>query len=106
MKPNKIHNRLTPTVISLIIFLSLFFINTSLVSAITCGPYTLNKTSDSFPLGGGSNSVNVTATAGCSWTAKSNDTWIHLSGTWGGFTGTGDTGGSIGFSSSTNVLGT
>lgn len=40
--------------------------------------YTLSSTSSSFNSAGGTGSVNVTAVAGCSWAATSNDNWISV----------------------------
>jgi PKD repeat protein len=40
--------------------------------------YKISPTTKSFSLSGGSSSVQVTAGSNCSWTAKSNASWIHL----------------------------
>ncbi|MBA2731583.1 MAG: DUF4214 domain-containing protein, partial [Acidobacteria bacterium] len=40
--------------------------------------YSISPTSQSFNASGGANSVAVTATAGCVWTATSNDSWITV----------------------------
>jgi glucose/arabinose dehydrogenase len=41
--------------------------------------YAISPTSQSFPASGGTGTVNVTAGAGCTWTAKSNDpSWISV----------------------------
>ncbi len=49
--------------------------------------YAILPLSESFTAGGGTGSVAVTATAGCAWTATSNDLWITVT---GGSSGTGD----------------
>ncbi len=40
--------------------------------------YSISPTSKSFPKGGGSGSINVSAGAGCSWTAVSNASWVTI----------------------------
>jgi len=40
--------------------------------------YTISPTSESFPALGGSGSVSVYSQAGCTWTATTNSTWIHI----------------------------
>jgi hypothetical protein len=40
--------------------------------------YQLSATSQSFPLGGGTGSVNVTAGTGCKWMASSNVNWVTV----------------------------
>jgi hypothetical protein len=40
--------------------------------------YSISPTSQSFPSSGGTGSVNVTAPAGCNWTATSNASWITI----------------------------
>ena len=46
-------------------------------SNVNC-TYLLSPTNASYPTGGGSGSVNVTAQPGCIWKAISNDTWITV----------------------------
>lgn len=41
--------------------------------------FSLNSTDASFPVGGGSGSVNVSAGAGCAWMALSNAPWLTIS---------------------------
>jgi VCBS repeat protein/BACON domain-containing protein/S-layer family protein len=48
--------------------------------------FSIAPTSQSFSFNGGAGSVGVTAGAGCSWTAASNDSWISIT---SGSTGTG-----------------
>jgi hypothetical protein len=45
----------------------------------TC-TYAINLASASYSFSGGNGSVTVTAPSGCAWTAKSNDTWITVTG--------------------------
>jgi len=61
--------------------------------------YSILPTSQSFAASGGSDTVNVTVTAGgnCSWTAVSNASWIAIT---SGATGTGN--GSVGYSVAAN----
>lgn len=40
--------------------------------------YSISPTSQSFTASGGTGSVSVTATSGCSWTAATNDSWITI----------------------------
>jgi hypothetical protein len=47
--------------------------------AATCS-YSISPTSRSIGSGGGSGSVSVTAGSGCSWTARSNSSWLHVTG--------------------------
>jgi hypothetical protein len=42
--------------------------------------FTLAPPNQSFPAGGGANSVAVTTAPGCAWTAASNDGWIRITG--------------------------
>src|SRR5262249_1008167 len=42
-----------------------------------CG-YVISPTSAAFSYRGGSDSVTVSAAAGCSWSAASNASWIHI----------------------------
>ncbi|MEP6636023.1 MAG: BACON domain-containing carbohydrate-binding protein, partial [Acidobacteriota bacterium] len=51
--------------------------------------YSIAPTSQSFTASGGANSVSVTATAGCAWTAQSNDSWITTVPAGAGGTGSG-----------------
>ncbi|MEA2176486.1 MAG: hypothetical protein QOD00_4078, partial [Blastocatellia bacterium] len=46
--------------------------------------YSVSPTDETFPAGGGASSLNVTATAGCAWTAVSNDSWLQVTGGSGG----------------------
>ena len=55
--------------------------------------YTLSKTADSFTAAGGTDSIAVTAPAGCAWTASSNQTWLTVT---SGASGSGN--GSVAFS--------
>ena len=45
----------------------------------TC-TYSISPTRATFGRAGGTGTVNVTATSGCSWTAVSNNTWITVTG--------------------------
>jgi len=63
----------------------------------TCS-YNISPTSSSQPAGGGTGSVSVTATAGCSWTAVSNATFITIT---SGSSGTGN--GTVNFTVSANT---
>lgn len=47
---------------------------------LTVNGYSLSSQSASFPVSGGSGSVNVIASAGCPWTAVSNNAWIQITG--------------------------
>jgi hypothetical protein len=66
------------------------------VSTSNCA-FTLNSTSQSFIASGGTGSVNVTAGAGCTWTAASNESWITIS---SGNSGTGN--GTVNYSVAAN----
>jgi len=57
----------------------------------------ISPTSASLPTAGGTGQVTVTATAGCSWTAASNDTWLVVT---GGASGTGN--GTVDYSAAAN----
>jgi hypothetical protein len=46
-------------------------------AGVTC-TFTLNTTSASVPAAGGTGTITVTGPAACTWTAKSNVTWIHI----------------------------
>lgn len=46
-------------------------------SNLACS-YTIMPTSASYPAGGGSGSVSVTAPSGCGWRATSNDVWLMV----------------------------
>ncbi|MBI4917566.1 MAG: VCBS repeat-containing protein [Acidobacteria bacterium] len=61
-----------------------------------CG-YGIDPTSASFGVGGGSGSVEVTASTGCAWAAVSNDAWIEVT---SGASGSGD--GSVDYAVSAN----
>ncbi len=50
------------------------FVDYSLV--VTCGSYLLDQTNQSFTATGGTGSVSVSAAAGCTWSAVSNDAFI------------------------------
>jgi len=41
--------------------------------------FTLSPTSQTFPAAGGTSTVDVTTTAGCSWSATSGSTWVTIS---------------------------
>ncbi len=45
----------------------------------TCS-YSISPTARSIGSGGGSGSVSVSAGGGCSWTARSNNSWLHVTG--------------------------
>ncbi len=62
--------------------------------------FSLNPASRNFAAGGGAGSVGVTAQAGCSWTAVSNDSWIMIT---GGASGSGD--GTVSYSVGINSSG-
>lgn len=77
---------------------------------VACGPalsactdetvpcsYSILPTSNSFGAAGGSDSVSVTTTAACGWTAVSNDAWLHVT---SGAAGTG--GGTVDYSVDAN----
>jgi hypothetical protein len=61
--------------------------------------YSISPASQNFPASGGSNSVGVTADAGCAWTAVSNDSWIHIT---AGSSGSGA--GTVSYSVDANTL--
>jgi len=64
----------------------------------TC-TYSINPTSQAFPSGGGSGTVDVTATNGCAWTAVSNNAaWITVT---GGAAGSGN--GTVSFRAAANT---
>src|SRR5262249_6512567 len=48
-------------------------------TTVSCN-YPINPTSQNFAATGGNGSVNVTAGAGCTWTAVRNDAWISITG--------------------------
>ena len=62
--------------------------------------YSISPSSQRIDLSGGVGSVNVTTTAGCSWTASSNATWIIIT---GGASGTGN--GTVTFAVATSTAG-
>jgi len=61
-------------------------------SGATSCNYTISPTSRSFDENGGTGNVSVSTTAGCSWTAVSNNAWIHVT---SGSSGTGS--GTVGY---------
>jgi glucose/arabinose dehydrogenase len=63
--------------------------------------FSILPTEQSFSLGGGTSSITVSATAGCAWTAVSNNTWITVL---SGASGTGN--GSVSFAVTSNKKGT
>ena len=65
--------------------------------AASCA-YSLSATSASAAAGGGSGALNVTAAAGCSWTAQSNAAWITVA---SGASGSGN--GTVSYSVSANT---
>ena len=65
--------------------------------AASCA-YSLSETSASAAAGGGSGAFNVTAVAGCSWTAQSNAAWITVA---SGASGSGN--GTIAYSVAANT---
>ena len=66
-------------------------------TAACCG-YSISPATAAMPAGGGSGSVSVTATSGCSWTATSNVGWITIT---GGSSGTGN--GTVNYSVAANT---
>jgi hypothetical protein len=62
--------------------------------------FSIAPTNVSSPSGGGPGSVAVTATSGCSWSARSNDSWITIT---AGSTGSGS--GTVSFSAAANTGG-
>lgn len=60
---------------------------TSLTLTLTPCAYSINPTSATYGVDGGSGTFDLTTTSGCPWTAVSNDTWIHVT---GGSSGTGN----------------
>ena len=70
-------------------------------AALSCG-YTVSPTSQAMPVGGGPGLTDVTAPAGCAWTAVSNSTgWLTVT---SGASGNGS--GTVGFSTTVNPNGT
>ena len=70
-------------------------------AALSCS-YTVSPTSQAMPVGGGPGLTDVTAAAGCAWTAVSNNTgWLTVS---SGASGSGN--GTVGFSTTANPNGT
>jgi hypothetical protein len=51
----------------------------SRLAAVTPCTYAIAPTRETFPMGGGTASVAVTAPAGCAWAARSNASWISIS---------------------------
>jgi len=66
--------------------------------APTSCTYSISPTSRSFGANGGTATVSVTTTSGCSWTAASNNSWINIT---GGSSGTGN--GTVSYSVSANA---
>ena len=64
--------------------------------------YTINPTSQTFRVFGGTGSVTVTTQSGCAWTAVSNDSWITITSGSSG-TGSGTVNYSVSFSSSSRT---
>ena len=48
------------------------------ISSLPPCTFSISRTSQSFPASGGTGSVSVTAPSGCSWTARSNVSWITI----------------------------
>ena len=70
-------------------------------AALSCS-YTVSPTSQAMPVGGGPGLTDVTAAAGCGWTAVSNSTgWLTVT---SGASGNGN--GTVGFSTTANPNGT
>ena len=70
-------------------------------AALSCS-YTVSPTSQAMPVGGGPGLTDVTAPAGCAWTAVSNSTgWLTVT---SGASGNGN--GTVGFSTTANPNGT
>ena len=70
-------------------------------AALSCS-YTVSPTSQAMPVGGGPGLTDVTAPAGCAWTAVSNNTgWLTVT---SGASGNGN--GTVGFSTTANPNGT
>jgi len=67
-------------------------------AVVTTCTNSLNPTSASIVAGGGSGTLNVTASSGCAWTAQSNATWISIA---SGASGSGN--GSLGYLVATNT---
>ncbi len=57
------------------------------ISGIDCTAYSLSPASKSFGSSGGSGSIGVTTTSGCSWNTSSNESWISIT---SGSSGTGN----------------
>jgi glucose/arabinose dehydrogenase len=68
-----------------------------IVSTTPC-TFDIDPTSQSFPSGGGTGNVAVTAGAGCDWTAVANQSWIHVTSGAGG-----EGNGNVGFSVDANT---
>src|SRR5271165_7126482 len=80
--------------------LFLYRVFTIIVTPGSSCTYSLSASSQTIASGAASGSVNVLTTAGCSWTASSNASWISVS---SGSTGTG--GGPVGFAVQANTTG-
>ena len=63
-----------------------------------CTVYSISPTSKSFGYSGGSGSIGVTTTSGCSWNASSNASWINIT---SGSSGSGN--GTVSYSVSANT---
>ncbi|MBI2840141.1 MAG: IPT/TIG domain-containing protein [Acidobacteria bacterium] len=70
-------------------------------AGVTCS-YLLSAASQPFVAAGGTGSVNVTADAGCAWSAVSNDVWITVT-SGAASSGTGSVGYSVAANSSTSA---
>ena len=81
--------------------LFLYRVFTLIVTPGSSCTYSLSASSQTIASGAASGSVNVLTTAGCSWTANSNASWISVS---SGATGTGS--GPVGFAVQANTTGT
>ena len=80
--------------------LFLYRVFTLIVTPGVSCTYSLSVSSQTIASGAASGSVNVLTTAGCSWTASSNASWISVS---SGATGTGN--GPVGFAIQANTTG-
>ena len=60
--------------------------NISRLSRAAACDYSISPTRETFGPAGGTGAINVTAGAGCGWTATSSDSWITIT----GFSGSGD----------------
>lgn len=62
--------------------------------------FSLSPSGKAFTSGGGSGTINVTATADCNWMAKSNDSWISIT---GGTASTGTGSGTVSYTVAANA---